>query len=477
MAGLYEKLKAYAASEAYPFHMPGHKRNGGRFSFDNPFSFDITEIDGFDNLHHAEDILRDAMDDAARIYGSDHTYYMVNGSSGGILAAISAGVSRGGEMLVARNCHKSVYHAMLLRGIRPVYLWPETMGEWGCSGGIKKDLVEEMLQQHPKAEAVFLTSPTYEGVCSDIRAIAEIVHAHGAALIVDAAHGAHFNFEEGFPKAAIHLGADLVIESLHKTLPSLTQTAILHLKSKIIKRERLEKFLQIYQTSSPSYVFMASIDSCLEFLDSCAGREYMKDYAENTRRLREKISKIPGVHLMSMEDAESAGGADYDMSKLVIKIDGVTGSALYDWFRLDYQLQPEMHTETYVIMMTGPGDTEEGFHRIYEAIVDIHKKRKDLCGYRAARICLPKTQVVLKPQDADERETETILIEQAEGRVSAEFAYIYPPGIPILVPGEYIGGEILDVIRLYQENGLEIQGISDMEGRKISVIKEEKQHG
>jgi len=277
---LIDRLKEYGKSDFYAFHMPGHKRQEelGITLFPNPFSVDITEIDGFDNLHHPEGILKESMERAAAVYGADRTYYLVNGSTCGILAAISSAVSDGKKLLMARNSHKSAYHAAMLNRMETEYIYPEIIEESGIQGGIEPGELRRILEadKENRIGAVFLTSPTYEGIVSDIKSLAEIVHERGIPLIVDEAHGAHFAFYEGegenrqtgrlFPRSALHCGADLVIQSIHKTLPSLTQTAVLHLKEGIADRERLEFYLRIYQSSSPSYVMMASIDNCIEYM-------------------------------------------------------------------------------------------------------------------------------------------------------------------------------------------------------------------
>ena len=275
---LYERLRKYAASDFYPWHMPGHKRR--LVEFDNPFSMDITEIDGFDDLHHPEGILKEAMEEAAAVYGSEKTYFLVNGSSCGILAAVSAAVPPGGKLLMARNCHKSAYHAALLQQARVTYIYPELEAE-GFYGAVRAEDVEAALQADPDIRAVIVVSPGYEGIVSDIRAIAEAAHAHDCALLVDEAHGAHLPFGKGcgldFPASALEMGADAVIQSLHKTLPSLTQTALLHLgrnSGARMDRDRVELYLRIYQSSSPSYIFMASIDHCIRLMAGEAGKPY-----------------------------------------------------------------------------------------------------------------------------------------------------------------------------------------------------------
>ena len=258
------KLNELEQSDIYPFHMPGHKR--AFLPFANPYAIDITEIEGFDNLHHATGILQEAQQKAADLYGAKKTYYLVNGSTCGLLAAISAAVPRGEKILMARNCHKAVYHAMYLRQLVPVYLYPEDTA-YGIQGQVTPQMVQKQLKQTPDIRAVVITSPTYDGVVSDIKNIADTVHAYGIPLIVDEAHGAHFGFSPEFPENATRLGADAVIMSVHKTLPAFTQTALLHLCSDRIAEKKVAQFLGIYETSSPSYLLMAGIEKSLQIIE------------------------------------------------------------------------------------------------------------------------------------------------------------------------------------------------------------------
>ena len=244
---LEQKLNELEQSDIYPFHMPGHKR--AFLPFANPYAIDITEIEGFDNLHHATGILQEAQQKAADLYGAKKTYYLVNGSTCGLLAAISAAVPRGEKILVARNCHKAVYHAMYLRQLVPVYLYPEDTA-YGIQGQVTPQMVRKQLEQTPDIRAVVITSPTYDGVVSDIKNIADTVHAYGIPLIVDEAHGAHFGFSPEFPENATRLGADAVIMSVHKTLPAFTQTALLHLCSDRIAEKKGIDFDKAYTSST-----------------------------------------------------------------------------------------------------------------------------------------------------------------------------------------------------------------------------------
>ena len=243
MERLYKKLESYGQSDYYPFHMPGHKRNRASSADDFLFERDITEISGFDNLHHAEGILKEAQEYAAQIYGTKKCFFSVNGSTAALLAAVSASVNKGGKILVARNCHKAVYHALYLRELQPVYIYPHEDQRLGINGGISPERVERYLEEHPEVEAVLITSPTYDGIVSNVEKIAEIAHRHEVLLIVDEAHGAHFRFSEYFPVSAADLGADIVIQSFHKTLPSMTQTAVLHVCSDRVDVEKVKQFM------------------------------------------------------------------------------------------------------------------------------------------------------------------------------------------------------------------------------------------
>ena len=267
MGKLYDKLTEYKKSDYYPYHMPGHKRNMNGRPFQEYYELDITEIDGFDNLHQAEGILREVEKRANQMYGADDTFLLVNGSTCGILSAISATAETGGKILIARNCHKSVYHGAYLRNLEVQYIYPKVSEQFGIALGTNPEDVEEKLKADNDISAVIITSPTYEGVVSDIEKIAKIVHKYHVPLIVDEAHGAHLGFSKDFPQNAVANGADIVIHSLHKTLPSPTQTALLHVSGKLIDREKLKRFLGIYQSSSPSYPLMAGMELCLDILE------------------------------------------------------------------------------------------------------------------------------------------------------------------------------------------------------------------
>ena len=367
---MYKELKRLAESDYYPFHMPGHKRMSFAPGLDDAVKMDITEIDDFDNMHHAEGIIKTLEEKMAAIFGGMSAYILVNGSTSGILTAVSCTVKRRGRILMARNSHKSAYNAAFLNELEISYLYPKILEPYGINGGIDVEDVREALREDSDIEAVFITSPTYEGIISDVRGISEVCHEAGVPLIVDSAHGAHLGLYEGFSKdynadAAIKCGADISICSLHKTLPSFTQTAMVLIDSKLINEDRFKLYYSIYQTSSPSYVFMAGIDKCVELIER-EGQARYRRLDENLRSIRAKEYK--NVSIFGTEYIGSRTVYGYDPTKLCISASGIPGRELYDKLRNDFHLQPEMALGSYVLLMTSLMDTVEGFTRLEDAL-------------------------------------------------------------------------------------------------------------
>lgn len=482
MEKLYRKLEEHGKTGSYPFHMPGHKRNPESVDMDLPLKWDITEIDGFDNLHHAEGILRASQERAAKLFKAEETLYSVNGSTAALLSAISASVKRGGQILVARNCHKAVYHGIYLRDLEPVYVFPEMDKETGINSSVSPEAIQELLEKHPKVEATLITSPTYDGVVSDVKRIAEICHQRGIPLIVDEAHGAHFCFSEYFPESAVKLEADVVIQSVHKTLPSMTQTALLHRCSNLVDGEKLRQFMGIYQTSSPSYVLMASIDACVDKLEK-DGENMFKTFTENLEAARIRLAACEHIMLVPPERILETGAFDYDRSKLLISTVGssLNGHELGEILRKEFHLEMEMEAERYVLALTAVGDRKEGFDRLCEAIEEIDRREEEPLLEECSGSCISRALlqdqpplVRLRIADAMDWEQEACPLLKSEGRISGEFAYLYPPGVPILVPGEEITGHLIQNMRRYREQGLSLQGMKDVTSETIHVVKERR---
>lgn len=478
MKSLYEKLINYGKSDFYGFHMPGHKRNGEIMENGLPYQIDITEIEGFDDLHHARELLKEAQERAARVYHAEETCYLINGSTSGILSGLLGCTHKGGRILAARNCHKSVYAAIYMHELDVEYIYPEYDEKTGLNGAIDADAVRRILLEDrtehcgkTTISAIVITSPTYDGVVSDIRRIADTVHAFGIPLIVDEAHGAHFGFHPYFPENANQQGADVVIHSLHKTLPSLTQTALIHLNGNLINRERVRKYVHMLQTSSPSYVLMASMDECIRFLER--EQDAFVLYQERLKKLRRELKKLKKLQLVETNA--------YDCSKIVISTKNTvkgqevyTGKILYEELLTSYHLQMEMASREYVLAMTSVCDTEEGFRRLKEALFQIDEslERKEIDN---TSMELPRLQRVYTSAEAEnlseeKSNVEILLPKECQERISLEYAYVYPPGIPLIVPGERISKKVVELLQLYEKSGFDIEGLK--QSGRIRVLKE-----
>lgn len=470
MKRLYDRLCAYSESDYYGFHMPGHKRNENVTDAELPYKIDITEIDGFDDLNHPHDILLEAQMQAAKLYGADETRFLVNGSTVGLLASIMAVTDRGDEILVARNCHKSVYHAIELQGLHPVYLYPAFVPETGESGDISADSVDNLLKSHPNVCAVVITSPTYEGVVSDIEGIARIVHERGIPLIVDEAHGAHFGMHSYFPENSNTKGADLVIHSLHKTMPSLTQTALLHINGDLVCVREADRYLRMLQTSSPSYVLMASIDACIDKVIRF-GEAYFTRYVNLLEWARTELQNLKYIHL-------SENGQDKSKFVLSVKETSLNGRELCEVLREQYHLELEMAAGSYALAMTGPGDTKEGIERLVKALKEIdHKLQPAIDSVTITEgmtaepesAAFPRTKLIytsakmrhMMKKNAKSRHKNVLPWTESTGHISTEYAYLYPPGIPILVPGEQISMEVIELLKMYESQGFQVEGLEN----------------
>lgn len=467
---LDRRLEEYAQSNIYPFHMPGHKRKWRAAA--DPYAIDITEIDGFDNLHHAEEVLKDAQERAAELYGSKQAYYLVNGSTCGLLAAIGAACRRRGSILVARNCHKAVYHGIYMQELTAHYVYPK-INAYGIACAITPEQIAKELSQHPDVDAVLLTSPTYEGVVSDIARIAELAHAHGIPLIVDEAHGAHFGLteDEVFPDSAVHCGADLVVQSLHKTLPSYTQTALLHVCSDRVPPKRVEQFLDIYETSSPSYILMAGMERCIRYMRESGAQELCR-FRERLDWFGSRMAALRRLKLIGRADFSKEQAFGFDASKLLLYTGnaGITGKALYDMLLQDYGLQMEMAAGNYVLAMTSLMDTDDGFARLEAALLEIDARlsQKSPDNVTAAstsenvsqfaQLYTPQEQVCTIAEALDSAQ-EAVELKNATGRIVSDYIYLYPPGIPLLAPGERITEKAVRDICLCLESGFTVHGL------------------
>ncbi len=460
---LYEDLQDYLEEGSYPLHMPGHKRNDSLpLASALPYDTDLTELPGTDDLHHASGILKDAMDRTAAFFGAYRTWYLVGGSTAGILAGIYAAVPFGSRILCVRNCHQSVFHAIELLHLSVTWLYPPPVSSFGIPGSISPESVSRAFSENeaagrPPFSAAVLTSPTYEGVVSDVASIAGICHAHDVPLIVDEAHGAHFGLfpDAGFPDSALHLGADLAVQSAHKTLPSLTQTALLHLSDPgRISPEKVEHALSVFETSSPSYPLMVSLDECTRLLKE-QGNGLFMSWKDMILDFYRTLLRLNSLRLLS----PTVCGDDpaifaYDRSKLLVRCPaGKSASDLAGVLRDSYGFEVEMTSGRNLLAMTGCMDDPAALKSFAAVLLQIDREYslektpdpgKDEEDLLSPYDALLKGSTVSAPiAEALSAPAEEVPVSVSAGRIIAEYLTPCPPGIPLLLPGEQICPEHL----------------------------------
>ncbi len=465
---LVERLKSI---ETIPFHMPGHKRSLAFEHLLGVQGIDFTETSDTDNLHNPQSVLKDAMDLAARVFEVKQTRFLVNGSTVGILAGLRTLAKRGDVVLVARNCHKSVINAIELLGLVPEYILPTYFEEYGFYGSVLPSDVAKHLEK-TKAKVVVITSPTYEGIISDIKEIAMLCHVFGATLLVDEAHGAHLGLSTDFPKSARTLGADIVVNSLHKTLPSLTQTALLHVCTGNVDTSGLDESLAMFETSSPSYVLMASIDGCVRYV--AEHRAEITSWALQTKNLKKCFYECENVKIFDKSTLDERGNEkvfDFDDSKLVFLTNGVKFAKI---LREEYGIEIEMASKNHATLMTGLGDDAYTMIALKDAVLDIEKKAKEYdlidSGKNNAILCeLPKK--AFNPCEIDSLSVECASLTDAVGKVSAENIWAYPPGAPIIVKGEIMSKDTLNHLEDLYESGVDVSSSLKDFPTSIAVVK------
>lgn len=415
-----------------PMHMPGHKRNVALAGYLKALraDLDITEIDGFDDLHAPEGAILTGMRRAARLWGADESRFLVNGTTCGLLAAVYALAAGGGRAIVARNCHKSVYHALELTGVEPVFVMPDVDAQTGICGRIPPEDVQRALEEAPDARFVLVTSPTYEGVISDIAAICRAAHEKSVPVIVDEAHGAHLGIlDEAFPADAMHMGADISVKSVHKTLPSLTQTAILLARHGLVDMAALDHALDIFETSSPSYLLMASIDGCVSLMEN-RGAELMTGWRRALDEFYEGAAALLRLRVCRQDEP----------SKLVIDTSraGISGFELARRLR-EEGIEIEMASLRYAVAMTGAGDTHDTLREFLNALTAVDRSLSARPATEPMLLPLLLCPArILQPGTALRAPFESVSVRKAVGRVSASYVWAYPPGVPMLVPGERV---------------------------------------
>ena len=459
---IYEKLKRHAG-DRLPMHMPGHKRRT-----DEPYlrdlcaALDITEIDGFDDLHDPSGIIADAEARAARLWGAENSHLLVGGSTVGILAGVYSLLTRGDAVIVARNCHKSVFHALEISGADAKYIVPETDGETGIFKDVTPLAVKKALDENPSARLVIITSPTYEGVISDVKGIARVAHERGVPLLVDEAHGAHLDLCDKFAGGAVKAGADVVIQSLHKTLPSLTQTAIAHVGG-LADDKAFSRALDIFETSSPSYLLMASADGCVDYISSHP--ESLEKWSDNMDAFAKSAAALEKFALFRGE-----GCYGFDKSKIVISTANasISGYELMKILREKHGVELEAAGERFALAMTGVFDDENSLGALIGALTEIEKSVG--AQKREAALPCPVPPCAAKISDAVSKRAESVSGGEAVGRVCAEYVYAYPPGVPLIVPGEIFTRDVISAAEKLKNIGARVVA-SDKTLKTFRVIE------
>lgn len=442
--------------------MPGHKGSGiyrstghGEF-LDNFMDCDVTEIQGADNLFLTEGILKEAQDRYADLYEVRKSYLQINGSSGANIASMLASVPQGKKIVMARNCHKSCFNALVLGGIKPLYVYPQMIEEYGISGAIDPADIDEMLTNNSDAEAVILPSPNYYGICSDIKAIADIVHKHGKILIVDQAHGAHLRFFskfgiEGMPMSAEEAGADLVVNSTHKTLASLTESAILNVTSERVDLAILEDKLQQVESTSPSYVLMASLDINASILYEHGDRLF-HEWRDALDLFYDKAPAIPGMEHIGKIPGHDWTKMNFSLGKL-----GISGDELEQILMKEYDIFIELFTGDLVMCMSGIGNTYSDIDRLVNALSEIAEKNQGGTKEKKAQLIPPDDIFELHDIPVLKK---TVKLSEAEGMICAASIIPYPPGIPFVCPGEKITKGAIEYISAMRAIGEKVIGVN-----------------
>ncbi len=458
---LYKALKDKIKYDAYPFHMPGHKRNKAFLPVD-AVGFDFTEVSGLDCLHAPDGVIKQTQEAIACLTGADYSFMLVNGGSSGMTAALMAVLGEEDTVVIMTNCHKSVHNALVITGARPVYVSPDILDN-GMLGGADPDLVEKAIEDHG-AKAVVLTSPTYEGFTSDVRAIAGIAHKLGAVLIVDECHGAHFPFSSAFPETAISCGADISVNSWHKTLPCFNQAAVLNLKGGRVDTDRLKRSVSCMNTTSPSYPIMASMDLvCTELYKSDA----FDIYVNELKKLRQRLNELQNIHLVGDEVIGKAHIKDVDISKLTFSVYADKSGFEIGEMLYEGGIELELCAQNRLIAMTSVADTFDAYDMLFNELKVTDRrlvKKEKAFSFDAEKISTAE----ITPRAAFYKESELVDIDGARGRIAAEDVSVFPPDIPFIFAGQKITSNQIEAIKRFMSGNERLAGLYD---DKIRVIK------
>ena len=471
---IIDALLKYRDESNLYFAMPGHKAGRvyenieeGKIFLNNLIRFDLTEVDGLDNFHDADGIIKEARDELSKYYGSKKSYFLVNGSTSGNMIMIFSVFDENDKIIVERNCHKSIYNSIILRKLRPIYIKNKVSNIYDAPFSIDKEHLLSMIEKNKDAKGIVLTYPNYYGICADLEEIIEKARKYNIKILIDGAHGAHFGVVGELPKSAVKLGADIIVHSAHKTLPSLTQTSFLHVNNEELI-DNVDYYTSIFSTTSPSYMFMASMDFSRYYLEKYGKDDYSK-LINLCEEYRLKINNIGFYHLIGQADIlknNDNNNVYIDKSRYIINVPkGYSGHKLLDYLKLN-KIQAEMSDHRNVILIFGTNNDRKDFETLYQIL-----KRCDFNKLKDIDISIKNIEIpemLLLPWEVREREMETVCLNDALGRVCGKSIIPYPPGIPLIMPGEIISEEIIDIIGYYKNNKIKLLGLDD---NNIVILK------
>ncbi len=477
---LFTALRQHAERNPIQFHIPGHKKGVGMdpefrdFIGPNALAIDLINIAPLDDLHQPTGVIMEAQRLAAEAFGADHTFFSVQGTSGAIMTMILSVCSPGDKIIVPRNVHKSVMTAIILAGAKPIFIYPEMDQRLGIAHGITTRAVRKALEMHPDAKGLLVINPTYFGICANLKEIVDLAHSYDVPVLVDEAHGVHIHFHEALPLSAMQAGADMAATSVHKLGGSLTQSSILNLREGRVDPKRVQAIISMLTTTSTSYLLLASLDTARRHL-ALRGRQMVEHALRLARYARQEINAIPGLYCFGDEIRGNEATYDYDPTKLTIHVAelGITGYEAEGWLREAHNIEVELSDMYNLLCLITSGDDKQSVQRLIDALRELSAMHAQQSTANPVKVRVPEIpQLSLSPRDAFYADTEVVPLKRAAGRIIAEFIMIYPPGIPVLLPGEVITQENIDYIMEHLEVGLPIQGPEDKTIQNVKVIVE-----
>lgn len=473
-APIYEALRKFRRMRVVPFDVPGHKRGRGNmelteFLGEDCMSVDVNSMKPLDNLCHPVSVIKDAETLAAEAFGASNAFFMVGGTTSAVQSMIMYACKSGDKIIMPRNVHRSAINALILCDAVPVYVNPDVNKQLGIALGMSVEQVEKAIEENPDAKAVMVNNPTYYGICSDLKKITEIAHAHGMLVLVDEAHGTHFYFGENFPITAMQAGADIASVSMHKSGGSLTQSSFL-LMGKNINSDYMRQIVNLTQTTSASYLLLSSLDISRKRL-ALSGREIFAETVEMAEYARSEINEIGGYYAYSKELINGDSIYDFDVSKLSVYTlpVGLAGIEVYDLLRDEYDIQIEFGDIGNILAYISVGDRKRDIERLISAMSEIKRRfGKSGAGMLTQEYITPI--VAETPRKAFYSDKISLPLEKSAGRVCSEFVMCYPPGIPILAPGELITDEIIEYIKYAKDKGCSMTGTEDINIEYLNVI-------